>query len=266
MSDSGDFQDVESNYSGRLSHISGQLVLIPSSRSMFSRDRRMPLDSCNQSGLQENVVENQFSTVDSPRYHPQRSQSDDVQRNREAVLGAGRTKTTHSSEDRQNQGRHNSNADLCNKAVDFEFYNTGGITAELHRRTAKTANIGTAIRQIPSSTVVFGVENAIHNSSLLGLIFHRMLCCGSRKWRWFILWTSQNPRDQFVEKDFSNLEMLDAKIASALNRIIQHPQFKKISFEEQMAPKEDRFLRGRQIAFMFYDSFRVTGAHDTVPD
>ena len=33
---------------------------------------------------------------------------------------------------------------------------------------------------------------------------------------------------------------------------------------EQKAQKEDLFLRGRQIAFMIYDNFRVTGAHDTV--
>ena len=61
--------------------------------------------------------------------------------------------------------------------------------------------------------------------------------------------------------------MLDAKIASALNKIIQNSQFKKmVSLEEQKAQKEDRFLRGRQIAFMIYDYFQVTGAHDTVLD
>ena len=61
--------------------------------------------------------------------------------------------------------------------------------------------------------------------------------------------------------------MLDAKIASALNKIIQYSQFKKkVSLEEQKAQKEVRFLRGRQIAFMIYDFFRVTGAHDTVLD
>ena len=61
--------------------------------------------------------------------------------------------------------------------------------------------------------------------------------------------------------------MLDAKIASALNKIIQSSQFKqKVSLEEQKAQKEDRFLRGRQIAFMIYDYFRVTGSHDTVLD
>ena len=55
MSDSGDFQDLESNYSGRLSHVSSQPVMIPSSRSLCSRDQRLPLDTWNQSGLQENV-------------------------------------------------------------------------------------------------------------------------------------------------------------------------------------------------------------------
>ena len=61
--------------------------------------------------------------------------------------------------------------------------------------------------------------------------------------------------------------MLAARIASSLNKIIQNSHFKKkVSLEEQRAQKEDRFLRGRQIAIMFYDYFRVTGAHDTVLD
>ena len=61
--------------------------------------------------------------------------------------------------------------------------------------------------------------------------------------------------------------MLDARIASAFNKIIQNSYFKKrFSLEKQKAPKEDRFLRGRQIAYMTYDYFRVTGAHDAVLD
>ena len=63
------------------------------------------------------------------------------------------------------------------------------------------------------------------------------------------------------------MELLDARIASALDKIIQNSQFKKkISLEEQNAQKEDRFLRGRQIAHIIYDYFQVTGAHDTVLD
>ena len=62
-----------------------------------------------------------------------------------------------------------------------------------------------------------------------------------------------------------NFEVLDARIASALNKIIHNSHFKrKISLEEQKAQKEDRFLRGRQIAYLIYDFFRVTGAHDSV--
>ena len=44
-----------------------------------------------------------------------------------------------------------------------------------------------------------------------------------------------------------NFEVLDARIASALNKI-----------------KQDRFLRGRQNAYLIHEYFRVTGAHDSV--
>ena len=43
------------------------LQMIPSSRSMLSRDKRLPLDKWNTWGLQENVFDNQFSTFDSHR-------------------------------------------------------------------------------------------------------------------------------------------------------------------------------------------------------
>ena len=74
MNDSGDFQDVESNYCGRLSHISSQPAMIPSSRSLLSRDKRLPLDTWNQSGLQESVFGNQLYTFDSLKDCPQRIQ------------------------------------------------------------------------------------------------------------------------------------------------------------------------------------------------
>ena len=62
-----------------------------------------------------------------------------------------------------------------------------------------------------------------------------------------------------------NFEVLDARIASALNKIIHNSYFKRrISLEEQKAQKEDRFLRGRQVAYLIYEYFRVTGANDSV--
>ena len=69
-------------------------------------------------------------------------------------------------------------------------------------------------------------------------------------------------------KEFSKIfDMLDAKVASALKKIIHNSQFKKkVTLEEQKAKKEDQCLRGRQIAFMIFDYFRLVGAHDTVLD
>ena len=62
-----------------------------------------------------------------------------------------------------------------------------------------------------------------------------------------------------------DLELLDARVASALNKIIQNTRFKKkVSLEDMKAHKEDRFLRGRQIAYLIYEYFRVTGANDSV--
>ena len=62
-----------------------------------------------------------------------------------------------------------------------------------------------------------------------------------------------------------NFEVLDARIASALNKIIHNSHFKRrISLEEQKAQKQDRFLRGRQIAHLIYEYFPVTGANDSV--
>ena len=168
---------------------------------------------------------------------------------------------------RQTKSRHNSKADICDKAVDYEFYNTGGITAELHGRTAKTANIGIAIRHIPSSTIILGVENSIQNTS--HYVFWLSIGCYVVDQRsgdgWFFgrikilaisLW-----------RGFSKLRDAGCENASALNKIIPNSHFKKkVRLEEQKAPKEDRFQRGRPIAFMIYDYFRVTGAHDTVVD
>ena len=62
-----------------------------------------------------------------------------------------------------------------------------------------------------------------------------------------------------------NFELLDARIASALNKIIQNTRFrKKVSLAEMKAHKEDRFLRGRQIAYLICEYFWVTGANDSV--
>ena len=82
-----------------------------------------------------------------------------------------------------------------------------------------------------------------------------------------IQWMNFNHRDQLRVRIFPNFEMLDARIASGLNKIIQNSYFKKrVSLEEQKTQKDDLFQRGRQIAEMIYDYFQVTGAYHRVLD
>ena len=66
-------------------------------------------------------------------------------------------------------------------------------------------------------------------------------------------------------RDFPDCEMLDAKIASALKKIITSVHFRRrVSVEEQRAQTYDRFLQGRQIAYMICEHFRATGACEAV--
>ena len=66
--------------------------------------------------------------------------------------------------------------------------------------------------------------------------------------------------------DFPDFDKFDAVIASALKRFLdKHVHFRKrVSVEEQRAQKYDRFLRGRQNAYMIYEHFRATRAYEAI--
>ena len=63
-----------------------------------------------------------------------------------------------------------------------------------------------------------------------------------------------------------DFEVLDARIASALNKIIHNSPFQKGKsvWRNKRPRKRNRFLRGRQIAYLIYEQFRVTGTDDSV--
>ena len=84
MNDSGDFQDVESKYSGRLSHVSSQLEMIPSSRALLTATKDCRLTHGINMDYRKTFLEINFLRF--------RIQSGDVQRNSEAVPEAGRKK------------------------------------------------------------------------------------------------------------------------------------------------------------------------------
>ena len=66
--------------------------------------------------------------------------------------------------------------------------------------------------------------------------------------------------------DFPDFDMFDAMIASALKNLLntQIHCRKRARVEEQRAQKHDRFLPGRQIAYVIYEYFRSTGAYEAV--
>ena len=226
MNDSGDFQYVESIYSGRLSHVSSAPVMISSSRSLPSRDKRLPLGTWNQSGVQEKVFGNQFATFDLPRHLTRRIQSDDVQRNREAVPEARRTKTFHTSEDRLNRG-----------TIPMPTFATRPLTTSSQEPVDIQQNyvVGQQRQQIselhfdkfpdPSSFLVWKTR------------FKTQVSSGSDFPPDAMLWIKEvemvDSLDELKSsrsvsgKDFQTFEMLDAKIALVLNKIIQNSQFKK---------------------------------------
>ena len=165
-----EFQEVESNHSGRLSYVPSQPEMIPSSRALLSRDKRLPLDTWNTLETQENVLGNQFSTFDSSQNHHQ----GDYLFTTPGETGPVPQAILFRKRWRANQG-HNSNVDGCKKAVDHEFIIFCGYPAEFYGWTAKTADIGTARQDSKTKW-------------LLVLIFHQKVCYGSKKWRWSSHW------------------------------------------------------------------------------
>ena len=104
MSDSWEFQEVESNHSGKLSYAPSQPAMIPSSRSMLSRDKRLPFDTRNLSEPQGNGVGIQFSTFDLPRNPSQAIHHCATPRETESVPQATGTGTSYARDDEQHRG------------------------------------------------------------------------------------------------------------------------------------------------------------------
>ena len=129
MNNSRELQDVESNCSERLSYVSSQPEMIPSSRSLLSCDKRLPLDTWNTSGLQENVFGNQFSTFDSPRDHHQGIHSCTPQRERGSVPQAAGSGILFSRDDKQS-GDTIPMPTFARRPKTMSSFNTGGFSAE----------------------------------------------------------------------------------------------------------------------------------------
>ena len=221
MNDSGEFQEVESNYSGRLSYVCSQPAMIPSSRSMLSRHKCLPLYTWNTSGLQENVLGNQYSTLDSRRDHPQGIHSGAPQRERGSVPQAAGSETLFARNDKQNRGTNPmptfaGRPSTMSSAIPVDF--------------PKNSVVGQQRQQM--SQLQFD-KFLNPRSFLVWMIrFKNQVTTCSDFPSDAMLWIKEVEMVDSLEelkssrsasgKNFPNFEMLDAKIASALNKIIQN--------------------------------------------
>ena len=207
---------------------------------MPSRDKILPLETWNQSGVQENALEIIFLRLIHLKIYPQRIQSDDVQRNREAVPEAERTKTSHTSGDGQNQG-----------TIPMPTFAKRPLTASstIPVELPKNYMVGQQRQQIselqidkyptPASFLVEKTRFKTQVSNGSDFPSDALLWISRVKILAISLW-----------KGFSKLR--DAGREDCLCSEQDHPEFPVQEGgqpREQKAQKEDRFLRGRQIAF-----------------
>ena len=199
--------------------------MIPSSRALLSRDKRLPLDTYRK-------TENQFSTFDSP----QRFSSKEFhwRRAKKSRSSPSRSEGKNKSDKwRRTKLWRNSN-DRWLRVLNIRL---------IFRRTTWSDSKDSKCRNYNATGPLIhhnflGVENKIQNTGLKWFWFSVGSYVMDQRSGdgWFFGWAKSSR--SVYGKDFPNFEMLDAKIASALNKIIQNSQFnKKVTLEELESPK-----------------------------
>ena len=264
MNDSRDFQYAESVRSGQ-SHVASQPVFFPPHPGlggMLSRSLGMPsrtkgppriLDTHGMSG---NVFAN--PTASSSALYPQESNP----------WSSHMLEPTHSSQAGKNGNQTPAQDQRCQSGPSARnsFVPSEGDSSK---------NYGADQQRLQISDPHFDKFSTSATLACWKIRFKTEVCTCSQFPSEAMLWIKEVELVDSLDDLKSScsvrgirmpdFEVLDAKIASALNRIIHNTRFKrKVSLEEQKAPREDRFLRGRQIAYLIYEYIRVTGANDSV--
>ena len=269
VNDSGEFQDVESICSGKLSHVPSQPAFVPSLGGMPSRDQSLRPETGNLPGTSGNVFDSPRAVIESSSTPYQ------------GTLHSWNQSATGENPVRENTGKP--------VATSEERIRETIPTPRFVRRPSTTNSLFPAEGVYPQNHVAdqsrpqiselqFGKFSTPSTFSCWEIRFKTQVSACSSSPSEAMLWIKEVEMVDSVNDfetsrynsglySFPNFEMLDARIASALNKIIQNSYFKKkVSLEEQKAQKRDRFLRGRRIAYMIYDYFLVSGAPDTVLD
>ena len=262
MNDSRDFQDAESVRSGH-SHVTSQPVFFPphpGPGGMLSRSIGMPSfregppsiwDTHGKSGI---VFANPATSSSAP--YPQE------------LKGSHTSEPIHFSQAGKNGNQTPVQDQRCQSGPSAR---SSVITSE----GDSSKNYGTDQQRLQISDLHFDKFTTPATFACWKIRFKTEVCTCSQFPTEAMQWIKEGEMVDSVDDLRSSLsvreirmpdfQVLDAKIAPALNRIIHNSHFKRrVSLEEMKAQKEDRFLRGRQIAYLIYEYFRVTGANDSV--
>ena len=263
MNDSKDFQDAESVRSGN-SHVTGRPVSFPPRpipEGMLGRcfgvpsRRDGPPSIWDTQGLSGNISANPDASSSAP--YPQ-----ELNQWNSLIEGPLHSSTVEKSERQKDQDLRCQSELSARNSVIF----SGGDSSK---------NYGADQQRLQISDLHFEKFPTPATFACWKIRFKTEVCTCSQFPTEVMQWIKEVEMVDSVDDlrssssirgiSMPNFEVLDARIASALNKIIHNSHFRRrISLEEQKAQKQDRFLRGRQIAYLIYDYFRVTGVHDSV--
>ena len=250
MNDSKDFQDAESIRSGN-SHVTSQPVSFPPhpipggmlSRSIGMPSRREgPPSIWDTHGISGNVFANSVASSSAP--YPQELNP----------WSSGRVETIRSSTAEKNENQTPDQDPRCQSGQSPK-------NSVIFSEGDSSKNYGADQQRLQISDLHFDKFPTPATFACWKIRFKTEVCTCSQFPTEAMLWIKEvvmvDSVDDFMSSSsirgiqMPNFEVLDARIASALNRIIHNSHFKRrISLEEQKAQKQDRFLRGRQIAYL----------------
>ena len=264
MSDSRDFQDAESVRSGH-SHVTSQPVFFPPHPvpgGMLSRSKGMPSrregppSIWDTHGISGNVFEDPVASSTAP--YPQELNP----------WSSSTEEPLHSSTVEKSERRTQDQDQRCQSGPSAK-------NSVILYEGDSSKNYGADQQRLQISDLHFDKFPTPATFAFWKIRFKTEVCTCSQFPTEAMHWIREVEMVDSVDDLMSsssirgiqmpNFEVLDARIASALNRIIHNSHFKRrVSLEEHKAQQQDRFLRGRQIAYLIYEYFRVTGANDSV--
>ena len=234
MNASREFQDVESICIGKVSHVPSQPTVVRSPRSM-SRDQCLRPDTWNLSGTQGNV----FGSPRAVSIHP-----DPLSRN-SSLLESKCYRWVGGNPVRHSTGRLVAKGEeQIGSIIPMPRFARKPSTMNSFSPAEGPQNSMVDQQSFQISERQFDKFTTLSTFSCCKIRFKAQISACSRSPSEAILWIKEV---EMVDSVDEKKEKLDARIASALSKIIQNSYFKKQASleEEQKAQKEDQFLRGR---------------------